>query len=374
MAKGSEKLTRSKKQKVAFSGCARGEAGYHHYLMGEKPTLQIIADTAGVSKMTVSRVLRNYPFTTTETREKVWDAIKKTGYQPNPMVSAFMTYVRSGRKQPIAEEIACLVMNPHHESNPKHPGPNTRTMIQGARERAEETGFHLEVIEIGPHGCTTARAGTIMRARGIRGVIIAPLTQPRGYLRLPWKELCAVSVSRSLMKPVLPQVLPDQYNSMLLVLRELRRLGYKRMGVAIPLASDQRTNYSWSAGFLTFERLYSLGAKVPCFIPEEWTALGFLKWWRKYRPDVVISTEMSAFEWLGEAGCRIPGDVGFVNLNWHHHAPEFSGIDQLHANLGREVVSFISERLYRNEIGLLPHPPRIVIEGRWNEGKTVCAQ
>lgn len=46
-------------------------------------TLKDVAERAGVSIKTVSNVINDYPFMTTETREKVERAIEETGYRPN---------------------------------------------------------------------------------------------------------------------------------------------------------------------------------------------------------------------------------------------------------------------------------------------------
>ncbi len=48
--------------------------------MGKRPTIQIVADLAGVSRGTVDRVLNNRSYVKPEVRERVLDAIQKTGY------------------------------------------------------------------------------------------------------------------------------------------------------------------------------------------------------------------------------------------------------------------------------------------------------
>lgn len=51
--------------------------------MSNKLTINRIAELAGVSKATVSRVLNGYPHIRPEVREKVQKVINETGYQPN---------------------------------------------------------------------------------------------------------------------------------------------------------------------------------------------------------------------------------------------------------------------------------------------------
>jgi len=47
------------------------------------PTIDTVAEEAGVSRATVSRVLNNYPIVSEEKKKKVLDAIEKIGFEPN---------------------------------------------------------------------------------------------------------------------------------------------------------------------------------------------------------------------------------------------------------------------------------------------------
>ena len=60
--------------------------------MSEKrPRLEDVAALAGVSKTTVSRVLNNRGYLSKETIQKVNDAMKEIGYQPNIIARQFYT-------------------------------------------------------------------------------------------------------------------------------------------------------------------------------------------------------------------------------------------------------------------------------------------
>ncbi len=53
-------------------------------------TIQDVAQSAGVSVATVSRVLNNSSAVTQETRQVVLDTIKKLNYEPNLLGRAFL--------------------------------------------------------------------------------------------------------------------------------------------------------------------------------------------------------------------------------------------------------------------------------------------
>ena len=55
---------------------------------GGKPTINDIARLAGVSKKTVSRVINRSPLLNEDTRRRVDDIIRATGYVPNPQARA----------------------------------------------------------------------------------------------------------------------------------------------------------------------------------------------------------------------------------------------------------------------------------------------
>jgi LacI family transcriptional regulator len=55
------------------------------------PTLEEVARLAGVSRSTVSRVVNDHPNVRVETKERVWEAIRQSGYQPNVVARSLVT-------------------------------------------------------------------------------------------------------------------------------------------------------------------------------------------------------------------------------------------------------------------------------------------
>ena len=54
-------------------------------MAAEKLTIRQIAQLAGVSRSTVSRVLNDHPSVSPETREQVLQVIAETGFRPDPV-------------------------------------------------------------------------------------------------------------------------------------------------------------------------------------------------------------------------------------------------------------------------------------------------
>ena len=57
----------------------------------QNPNMHDVAALAGVSHITVSRVLNDYPSIRPETRERVLAAIARLGYRPNKAARALVT-------------------------------------------------------------------------------------------------------------------------------------------------------------------------------------------------------------------------------------------------------------------------------------------
>jgi LacI family transcriptional regulator len=55
------------------------------------PTLEEVASLAGVSRSTVSRVVNNHPNVRAQTRERVWEVIRQSGYSPNVLARSLVT-------------------------------------------------------------------------------------------------------------------------------------------------------------------------------------------------------------------------------------------------------------------------------------------
>ncbi len=62
-------------------------------------TLQQIAELAGVSRSTASRVINGHPHVRPDVRERVWQVINEQGYRPNPIARLLATS-RSGESRP----------------------------------------------------------------------------------------------------------------------------------------------------------------------------------------------------------------------------------------------------------------------------------
>jgi LacI family gluconate utilization system Gnt-I transcriptional repressor len=115
---------------------------------GQKPVrIEDVAREAGVSPITVSRALSTPNKVRTETRERVLQAVEKTGYVVNSIASS----LRSGRSNVVTVFVASL-LNPHFAS-----------AVQGALDAFEGSRFHLMFAQTGYAGALGHDIAEILR-------------------------------------------------------------------------------------------------------------------------------------------------------------------------------------------------------------------
>jgi LacI family transcriptional regulator len=332
-------------------------------------TLAEIAKRAGVSVMTVSRALRKQSNISPETQKKIQTIADELGYRPNPLVSALMTYRRSAK--PVRSHVSLAFITNFEKRDGWKSSNLYQEFFKGVSEAADRHGYGVEVFWLREPGMTTERLTQILLTRSIHGLVIAPLPVAHGELDLGWEHFSAVTFGYSLTRPLLHRAVNHQFRSMRLAMRELRKLGYERLGLALPASLNERVDRQWVASFLV-EQL-RLDQNIPMFVPEdaEWNLENFRAWFEKHKPDAVLSHEDVVADWLKRLGAHVPDDVGFALLNCPNQSGTFAGIYQNGPVVGAAAVDFLVGMIQRNERGVPVLPHSLLVEGTWVPGKTV---
>lgn len=338
--------------------------------------MKTIAAQADVTSATVSMSLANNPRIPAVTRDRIRAIAERLGYQPNPYLSTLMRIRR--RKKPLKERpvLALVCAQRTAEGWRKHPGATVRQMREGAIERAALRGYRAQEFWLHRDGMSNRRFSAMLHARGIQGLLLSPLAEGDPPPALQWEHCAAVGLSVPLANLTLTTVCNDHYFSSLRVARECHARGYRRAGLVVREAYLQRFHGRWEAGLLVATRMLpGMTVTAPLYVNERTDTAALARWLKREHPDVVVaaSADMmpNLLETIEAVRGRIPANIGFVALACPSLDSPFSGIYQNGALIGALALDTLIGLVERNERGLPAQATTLMVEGQWNEGRTL---
>jgi len=345
--------------------------------MPQRVTLRDIARKAKLHASTVSRALRNHPNVPPSTRLRVQKISKKLGYIPDPKLASLAIHLRNLHGVSYQATLAWVF----NGSNPNwwRGGSIYNDFYDGARMRAEELGYKLEIFWLNEAGMSMKRASSVLRARNISGLVIAPLSRTFARLNLDWSFFSTVAIGYSLISPQLHRVAPNHFSAAKTLVHQLWSYGYRRIGFASKASLDQRMQHGWSGGYMTYlaEKLrrYPDAPIVPFFtrdLSPQRIEPSFWKWYEKYRPEVIITPSATFVpELLKKRGLQVPRDVGLAYLNLQAETGPQAGIYEKPVKVGAAAIELLTGMLQHHEKGIPESPKKVLIEGAWKDGNTL---
>ncbi len=342
----------------------------------KRVTQKDIAAEAGVTQTTVSLALRGHHSIPAATRKRILAIAQQLSYRPDPMLASLVAY-RSNLKRPVFQGTLAWLTNHPTENGWKSGRRRTqpRAYHRGAKIRAEELGFNLETFWLNAPGMTAHRMRDIFVARNIAGILLPPQSKAHTAIDFFWENFASVTFGYSLTSPNLHTVMNHQFRNMLFLIRKIRELGYKRIGLAMPTSQDERVDHNYLGGYLaecstTAERRY----RMPYEVRDSFNREHFNIWFEKYRPEVVVTdlgTAKQVHDWLAEMDHRVPHEVGIALPNLPDNERFFAGIDENPELIGSTAVEMVVGMIHRNEHGVPIQAHHHLITGRWCQGKSV---
>jgi LacI family transcriptional regulator len=334
------------------------------------PQLNIrqIARRVGLSHTTVSLALRGHPRISPATRKRVQVMAEALGYRPNALVAALMRHVRSNRRIVSNETMAFLTSGSTSDHWRRH-----RSIVEnfeGAKRQAESLGFKLEPLWLGPQGRDALAVGKILHARSVRGGILGPFQVPHGPVEFDWDHTAVVAIGYSFTQVSLHRAAHHHVNGMLTLYKELRALGYDRIGLAITAQDMIRVQHYWMAGLLTGQRVFGGLPVEPMTFSDSSEKPKLYEWLETQKPDVIVSIGWDVYRWLQEKLIDIPADVAFAHLGLDGTYSGIAGIDQKSKEVGAAAVDLLVGQLHRNEYFVPKQPKIMLLDGRWVPGKS----
>lgn len=328
-----------------------------------------VARAAGCHFSTVSLALRNHPSIPKATCNRLQALAKKLGYVPDPFLASLAHY-RNGRR-PVSFHATLAWVTNHAVKSAWRDVPLFLDYFEGAKKRATDLGYRLEEFWLREPGMTSSRAAQILRTRGISGLVVAPQPEPGTMIEFDWDSFSAVSIGFSLAKPRLHLVCPHQFGAIRLAVLELAARGYRRPGLVLLRASNDRVDQSWQAGFLVAQEHLELEMPIPPLLLQAWDEPAFADWMKEYRPDVLLTKFLEVPPALRRLKLSVPRAVGLAFLTYANTAKGLAGVFENPHEVGAAAIDYLTGMIHRSERGVPVLPRRLLIEGTWMNGRTV---
>ncbi len=336
-----------------------------------RPSIRIIAELAGVSHATVSLALKQHPRISEATRQRIAIIAKEIGYSPNAELSQVMHATRKRRPD---KPVIALVTGGATPS-PWETQIFMKRFYEAVMERADELGYQIEEFWVNAPGMNAKRLSQIFRARNTSGLIVPPLFPCLGK-RLPFSvEGLAVAVcGRVFWKPELHRAQADHLFNTMLALKELRKLGYQRIGIATFYGEEAIHGHEIGSAYAYYHNRNLLETFIPPFHAENGDTETFWKWFEAFQPDAVLSTDPTIVDQFRARGIRVPEDVGLAGLGVIPELGDIAGIDINATAADRALVDIVVTQIVNHEHGVPKIPHATTFEGFWQAGGTVRKQ
>ncbi|MEM9161417.1 MAG: LacI family DNA-binding transcriptional regulator, partial [Verrucomicrobiota bacterium] len=323
-----------------------------------------IAKAAGVSHPTVSRALNDSNLVSEKTKAKIQNLAKRLGYTPDPMLSALVKYRNNFIPHTATSSIA-LVCGSHMINR-------WSATIESAREYALHLGYGFEFYEW-KEELSPKRHSQILRSRGIKGIILGPLTMKHDFEspNLDWENFATVTIGRFMDKPTLDSITENQFGAVRICLDEARKNGYKRPG----LITHSRINLR------TYDRLRSAFDAQMIDLPSEdrvralliegdLTADTLKEWVEQERPDCLVGHSFVG-ENVKNHGWKIPGDFAFAAIDLQesdNQSRDYGGAMHNDVELARLAVATLNDHITTGTFGIPDQPKSVLLGSYWSDG------
>lgn len=304
------------------------------------PTLRDVSQRAGVSPMTVSRVVNGSGEVSPTLRARVEQALAETGYMPN-------TLARNLRAR-RTDTIALLL--------PDMTNPFFTTLAQGVETAAREAGISLLLANSDEREEEERRLVPMLLQRQVDGLLVVPSGSGEETIRAcRSRSVPLVIVDRRPLVPDVDLVRADAEGGAFELGRLLVGLGHRRMTVLSGPASVI-TAVDRVAGFrraLDEAGLPAPGVLHGAFSIESGREMAIRAMEADPRPTALFAANnflaIGVQHGLDELGLRVPEDVALVGIDDLPPAmvtfPFLTVAVQPAVEMGRESVSMLLARI-----------------------------
>lgn len=272
------------------------------------PTIREVAALAGVAPITVSRVVNNAGYVSAETRQRVEEAIDRSGYVPNSLARS-LRWKQTGMLALVLTDIT---------------NPFWTTVARGVEDVASDAGLNVILCNTDESASEQDRYLHALAQKQVDGVLLVPVGSAVEPIRFMQKqEVPVVVLDRRLPEPVADVVRCDSEDAAYRLVRLLLNLGHRHIALlngpaAVSTAADRLVGYRRAlaaAGLGSEAEVVYYGAfSVASGYEMTRRALG-----GPIRPTACLAANnfiaIGALKALAEAGLVVPGDMALVGFD-----------------------------------------------------------
>lgn len=314
----------------------------------KRPTLYDVAREAGVSHMTVSRVVRGSQAVREKTAARVAEAILKLGYRPDPALSALAAY-RSREGGGRGSVLAFLDCDRT---------PYSGIVFEGARKEAMLHGYSVERFVLPAEPSRQKQLGRTLFHRGVNGLIFGPSDDLWEFSGWDWKEFAMVSLGAVIHRPAMHSVAIDYFHGAFSACQMMQEQGCRRIGLVVDHRLEARTGHRWLGGFLA---AVGGGRKRAVYDGPIRQGERMKDWVKKEKIEAILTIHPEIWRFFRNSGLRI----AFLNDTF---APaNFPSLVLDPEHIGAEGLRLLHHLLLRRELGLPEEPKMVALRGSWRE-------
>jgi len=327
-------------------------------------SLTAVAAELGISAMTVSRAMRGRPGVSDALRERIRSTAARMGYRPDPEIGKLMHHLRYAEKSGRHANL-CAVTDFAADAEPRY----CARLHRHAAHRAGELGFAFSVIRVEPKKSGWSAALRSIKARGVEGILLLPMTAETALDPDDWRGLSVVSATSSVTSPRFHEVAPNHAANARLIIDHLVAGGFRRLGYVGLSAHARRTREALLAA-LAWHHARQGESCAPLLYASE-NPPDIVTWARRENPDLVLvgrPTDLPRFRAeLERAGLRPPWALANSRA-FFDHAP---GLDERDDLIGAAAIDTLASLVTRGERGVPGVPTSVSITGQWSDAKIV---
>ena len=308
-------------------------------------TISDVARKAGVSTMTVSRVINNSGYASPEVRERVMTAVADLGYVPNALARS-LHVKRTHTLALVLTDIG---------------NPFFTTVARGVEDAASSQGFSVMFCNTDESEDEESAHVRLLLQKQVDGLLLVPAaSSPRSLQLARQHDVPLVVLDRRVTGAPVDTVRCDSEGGAYAIVRHLIALGHRKIAILsaapdVSVAVDRvagARRASCEAGLPFDEKLVIYGRPETASGMEMARAALALE----PRPTALFATNnfitIGAFAALREAGLRVPDDISLAGFDDLPEMlildPFLTVVEQPAYEMGRRGAELLLQRLAGN--------------------------